>query len=61
MASYVQNAVNQLKLEGYILSEEKTKKTEIKGKAASYPAILKTYRVGHDDSALEVAQLFVEQ
>lgn len=61
LASYVQNAVNQLKLEGYSLSGEKTKKTEIKGTSASYPAILKTYRVEHDDLGIEVAQLFVEQ
>lgn len=61
LASYVQNAVNQLKMDGYNLSREKTKKTEIKGKSASHPAILKTYRIGYEDSALEVAQLFVQQ
>ena len=61
MASYVQNAVNQLKMDGYNLSREKTKKTEIEGKSASHPAILKTYRIGYEDSALEVAQLFIEQ
>jgi hypothetical protein len=48
-------------MDGYNLSREKTKKTEIKGKSASHPAILKTYRIGYEDSALEVAQLFIEQ
>ncbi len=61
LASYVQNAVNQLKVDGYSLSREKTKKTVIKGKLASHPAILKTYRIGYQDSSLEVSQLFIEQ
>ena len=61
LASYVQNAVNQLKVDGYSLSREKTKKTVIKGRLASHPAILKTYRIGYQDSSLEVSQLFIEQ
>lgn len=60
LAAYVQNAINQLKTQWYILGGEKTKKTEIKWTFDHHSAILKTYHITNQDVALEVAQMFVE-
>lgn len=61
LAGYVQNAINQLKTQWYTLVGEKTEKTKIKGDSAHHPAILKTYRITHQDTTLNVAQFFVEK
>lgn len=61
LAGYVQNAINQLKIQWYKLSGERTNKINIKKNTGSIPGLLKTYQLEGDTVSLHVAQLFFEK
>ena len=45
LVSYMQQSLNQLRLYGYTISQETTKKSSIQTSGSHYPTILKTYSV----------------
>ena len=59
LPGYAQNAINQLKTEGYLLSGEAAKKLTLRSNGRSSSALLKKYRLWNNERSLEVAQVFI--
>lgn len=60
LSSYVQAGINQLKLEGYLITHETTKKGKLSGKDGHlYSTLLKRYHITEEEKTLIIAQLFI--
>ena len=45
LVSYMQQSLNQLRLYGYTISQETTKKSSIQTSSSHHPTVLKTYSI----------------
>ncbi len=60
LSSYVQDGINQLKLKGYLITHETTKKGKLSGKDNhQYPTLLKRYHITQEQETLVIAQFFI--